>query len=398
MRTTIILAALVAAFPTAAIAQDVVVMRRQLAPPNRKAVPPSGGGQAGGPAETYRWQPTGSYGPWNSTCSAEATRPILYDCTRVSDGAAVTSERCSGLPRTERTEPVSLYDGCTYTKVLGAPGPYSTTCGAGATRTTVNSCSRDLDLVRVDPQTFCSIPATVTDTADVYTGCTGVWRTSTEACGADDVRLTTTACMDASGAPASGTCDPTKRPADVRNACAGTWDSYQAACSSTGVHEQVVRCLDSTGTRIDDSNCNPSRKPSTATTSCTGTWKSTPGTCTGTQTPVVTCQKDGANVADGFCNPSQKPPSTPQACVVPATSCGTMVQQWFGPAGGASINIGTANSVTDARTTCVSKLGQYGAGTCGWNSNQKIVYYWQGVKAVNRGTVSTDHLWGASCQ
>lgn len=384
------------AVPT--MAQDVVVMRRQIAPPSKTVAPPEGN-QPGGQPASYRWKATGTYGPWSSMCSTAATRPILYDCTRVSDGAVVEASMCSGITRTETTEPSTIYDGCTYTKVIGEPSPYSTTCGAGATRTRANACSRDLDLERVDPPTYCSIPEIVTETSDVYSGCTGSWRTVIGACGTDDVQATSYTCVDGSGMAAPNTCDPTVRPADIRGGCSGTWDSYLATCTSTGTHQPIVRCLGLSGAEIGDSNCNPAKKPSTAPVSCTGTWKSVPGTCTGgSQTPVVTCQKGGATVADGMCNPSQKPSAAPLACVAPATSCGTMVQQWFGPSGGVSTNIGSAASATAARSLCISKLSENGGGTCGWNSGQSITYFWKGQSAVNRGPNNADHLWAANCQ
>jgi hypothetical protein len=136
--------------------------------------------------------------------------------------------------------------------------------------------------------------------------------------------------------------------------------------------------------------------PPAATTYVPG-YSQSYGPCTnGTQSRQITSCSTSDGQATALSNCSSFPQSKgSQAC---SATCGTMVQRNFGPAGGGEYNLGPATSASDARSLCTTRSTSVGMGACGWNSSQKIAYFWQGVSAVDRGSTNTDHLWGATCQ
>lgn len=177
----------------------------------------------------HNWQITG-HGAWSSGCSGSATRPTTSVCmradgTQVADGKCDADTRpgpetgsnytqCEGAwvpgewtyqstcaaatnqiravacmkgavtladsqcatpdrPDTQRG-PYEVYYGCGYTWHLGTWSAYSSTCSATATRTRVNTCTRDAEGNPVVDNGYCvdrNGARSSSETVEIYSGC-----------------------------------------------------------------------------------------------------------------------------------------------------------------------------------------------------------------------------------
>lgn len=258
------LALLIPSMTTAAHAQtavtDVVVMRRTVALPNPKPKPsPTPANSTPTPIPTTVAGATWVGGAITSdapSCSPSAPATQAFTC-KDTGGRDVGPSACASAKPSGATT-IADYSTCTYTPVVGEWTDWSRQCGP-ATRTKTNSCLRQPLNQPVDTQTYCSIPATQTESKDMVAGC-GTWRTTYGSCVAGK-QSPIVECIDAGGAVVSeGMCSSATKPTPTFDTCqyvedfenfAPGWAYPKMTGSTAGAHSGTFIMPMSTAGRND---------------------------------------------------------------------------------------------------------------------------------------------------
>lgn len=296
---------------------------------------------------SYGWA-TGSYGDWNSTCSATAihTRPVT--CLR-ADGQTSAEDNCTET-KPQASETLAIYSGCTY---AWDAGEWSTTpsCTTNAVQTRAVTCKRSDGTAANDAQCTDTKPATTNSIPD-YSSCSyawipGEWSGYDSSCSTTATRTRAITCHRSDDSIAPDASCTTNKPAssestEIYSGCAyawapGSWGAWSSECSTTATRSRIVTCQrtgpGSTVTEADASNCTVGTKPATSETSsiqtgCTavtlvssewvnGNWSAPSSTCSAAavETRSVVCTgtySDGskAPLADAQCTETK--PATSQ--------------------------------------------------------------------------------------
>lgn len=222
----------------------------------------------------------GSWSAWSSTCSASASSTRSYQCRR-SDGAIVSGSECTsrGISLSE-TRTAAQYGGCSY-RASGTPtnwGPWSSTCSANATRTRTYQCRRsDGTVVASSECTSRGVNLTETTTGAVYSGCTYSASLTSSVCTSPGYQTRTYRCRRSDGTPVDGSyCGyPGGSQTVASSACytyawsTGAWSAWGACTSSsTRTRTRAVTCRTNGGTAVSDSQCSGTKPVSSEVESC----------------------------------------------------------------------------------------------------------------------------------
>ncbi len=171
---------------------------------------------------TYAWKA----GEWKTAggCTANSPSTRTVQCLR-SDGTPADETSCAAQDRPAATQQLPDYSQCTFSWATSDYSPWSTTCGAGATRSREIHCQRS-DLTPADASSCTGSPPDASETADVYTGCSTYWKP-------------------------------------------GEWSAWSSTCSATSTRTRSAQCIKRypTGdapTKVEE--CDASQKPSSQET------------------------------------------------------------------------------------------------------------------------------------
>lgn len=225
-------------------------------------------------ATDHEWV-LGAWGPWSSTCSTSAVHTRAVTCKRKFDGALVADSECPA-PKPATSEAQAVYSSCSYAAEFGSWGAWSSECSATSTRSRSVQCRRS--------------------NGDIV---------ATSECSSRGVAITPTSETQAR----YGSCTYSRvNP--------GSWSSWSSTCSASASRSRTYQCRRSDGSIVADSECTSrgislSESDSQAVYSgCsynwqTGGWSGWSSGCSAsaTRTRSVTCRRDpvGETVSDSYC-------------------------------------------------------------------------------------------------